>query len=68
MRNLLGVVVLLGGVVMVIAGFIYGASGVSIPGNVLGLYSPVTAICVYGGAVVAFCGFALMVSFSTTES
>jgi hypothetical protein len=68
MRNLLGVLVLLVGFIMVIAGFIVGRSGVSVPGNVLGLYSPVTAVCVYGGAVVAFCGFALMMGTSKSAS
>lgn len=59
---------LLGGIVLVIIGFIVGKSGVSIPGNVLGLYSPVTAFCVFGGAVIAFCGFALMMSNSKPKS
>jgi hypothetical protein len=60
MQNVLGTIVLLGGLILVVIGVIVGRSGVNIPGNVLGLYSPVTAVCVFGGAVVAFCGFALM--------
>jgi hypothetical protein len=61
MQNFLGTAILLGGLLMVLIGFIVGHSGVWVPGNVLGLYSPVTAICVFGGIVVAFVGFMLMV-------
>jgi hypothetical protein len=68
MRNVLGTIVLLGGLVLVIIGFIVGRSGVNIPGNILGLYSPVTAVCVFGGAVVAFCGFALMMQISKPKA
>ena len=45
---------------MVIVGFVLGKSGVQVPDSPLGLYSPVTAFFVFGGAVVTFCGFALM--------
>ena len=60
MRSLLGVVVLLGGLLSIVVAVIVGQSGVTIPGNILGLYSPVTGILFYGGAVVAFIGFSLM--------
>jgi hypothetical protein len=68
MKNLLGIIVLLGGIISVITGFILGKSGVYIPGNVLGLYSPVTALCVFGGAVVTFCGFVLMTTTSNSKN
>jgi membrane protein DedA with SNARE-associated domain len=60
MRNLFGLFVFLGGLLMVIVGFVLGKSGVQVPDSPLGLYSPVTAFFVFGGAVVTFCGFALM--------
>ena len=68
MQNILGVIVLLGGLLSVVAGFIVGRSGLSVPGNVLGLYSPVIVFCVFGGAVVAFCGFALIMGASKSKS
>jgi len=68
MRKFLGLFVLLGGLLLVIIGFVLGKSGVQVPDNPLGLYSPVTAVCVFGGAVVTFCGFALMMMVGTTGS
>jgi hypothetical protein len=60
MERALGTIVLVGGLIMVIAGFISGQSGVYVSTCLLGLFSPVTAILVFGGAVAAFCGFALI--------
>ncbi len=68
MQKMLGTLVLIVGLIMVVTGFIVGRSGVSVPDSVLGLYNPVTAICVFGGAVTTFVGFALIAASPKPKS
>jgi len=59
MKKVLGIGLVILGFLGIITGVILGQSGISIEFNILGVFSPATAICFYGGAVVLFCGFAL---------
>ncbi len=57
----LGIIVMIAGLIGIVVGVVVGQSGPYVPDNILGLFSPVTAIAFYGGAVAAFVGFALAV-------
>ncbi len=68
MRKMIGSVLLVGGLLAVVAGVIYAQMGVHVAGNILGLFSPVTAILFFGGAVAAFVGFALVMVIANHEA
>jgi hypothetical protein len=61
MLRIIGILLLICGLLSVVIGVFIGQSGQHVPSNILGLFDPVVAIACYGGAVVAFVGFALAV-------